>query len=129
MRYLFSIAVLTITSGCGSNLTPLSPLTPAATQVLQGRVYPDGTTRLWVTAPQPGTVTLDLTSVDGSIALGLAFGVLVDGACGAERVAVRAGTIPQITETVNAGTFCVDVSDIGGVPLSGVAFSIDAHFQ
>jgi hypothetical protein len=58
---------------------------------LQGRVYPDGTTRLWVTVPQPGTVSLTLTSVDGSISLGFAFGEFIDSACGTERVAVQAG--------------------------------------
>jgi hypothetical protein len=128
MRYLFSIAVVMIVTGCDAGLTPLSPLTPASTHVLEGRVYPGGTTRLWVTTPQPGTVSLDLMSVDGSIPLGVGFGEFIDGACGETRVAVRPGSDPQITKAVNAGTFCVDVSDVGGVPLSGVGFSIDVHF-
>jgi hypothetical protein len=111
------------------DMTPLSPLTPASTHVLQGRVYPGGTTRLWITTPQPGRVSLALTSVDDSIAVGLALGERVEGVCRGEPVSVRASSTPQITASVNAGTFCVDVSDVGGVPSSGVAFSIDAHFE
>jgi hypothetical protein len=120
-----------IAAGCSYTPTLPSPLSAAGSQVLEGSVYPGGTTRVWVTTVAAGTLMLDLTTVNpGGLTVGLGLGTLEDGACdGLAHVNAVPGNTPQITAPIPQGTYCVDVSDAGGVGLSGVTFSITAHLQ
>jgi hypothetical protein len=125
------VAIAGLFTACAYTPTPPSPFSSATSQVLKGTVYPGGTTTLWLVATRPGTFSLRLANVDpDGLTLGIGFGLLSAGGC-EQRLYVRAQTsgASQLSSQVDAGTYCVDVSDLGSVGLSGAQFSIEVQFQ
>jgi hypothetical protein len=97
----------------------------------QGDRYPSGTTTLWLADIQSGTIEIDLVNTDpGPAVVGLGFGVLSGGSC-TRQVYVEAlpSGSPQIASKIQGGTYCIDVSDLGSVGLSGVTFSIQVSLR
>ena len=118
-------------SGCAYTPTSPSPFSSATSQVLKGTVYPGGITTLWLVAGRSGTFSLNLASVDpGGMTLRIGFGVLRAGHC-EQRLHVDApvSAITQLSSQVDAGTYCVEVSDLGTVGLSGAPFLLHVQFE
>jgi len=85
---------------------------------------------MWVTTTQAGTLSVALTSAQPAVTLGLSLGVLGGGHCEQlQRADAQPGSGPQIATAAEAGTYCVEVSDLGSAPLSGVAYSISVGFH
>jgi hypothetical protein len=76
---------------------------------------------------------MTLTGVEpGPITLGLGFGGPSSQGtrCNLSvRNDIQAGSTPQITAPVDAGTYCVEVFDVGFVTVSGATFSVSVLFQ
>ena len=119
------LVAATLSGACAVTPTEPSPLTAPGTRVLVGTVYPDGATTMWVTT-QAGTLTVTLTDPKPTaIALGLGLGVRNLEHCDLTAQANTQGSsTPQITTPVAAGTYCVEVSDMGVVSSSGAPFSV-----
>ena len=138
-------------AGCGGSATsPSSAATATATatnEVLTGTVGPpvDGVLQsafnTFVVNASGGTITVTLTSAVESlpggtlltnVAMGLGIGTVANGACtlasGAFTTA-QAGASPQLSgNTVSAGTYCVQLSDVTS-QLGPVSYAIDiAHY-
>jgi hypothetical protein len=69
---------------------------------------------------QRGVVRVTLVSVDGQTAPGTTLGVAVGSPSGPSCTATgvvnaQAGSTPQLTGTYNAGVYCVNVTDVGGI--------------
>jgi hypothetical protein len=99
--------------------------------LLQGTVYPGGTTRLWLSTVSAGTLSLALIRLDpGAMRVDLALGERSGNSCEERvRAEVQQGNAPQIVVPVTAGTYCVDVADPGTVGLSGTNFSISVRLE
>jgi hypothetical protein len=106
-------------------------LTAPGTDLLQGTVYPGGTTRLWLTTTNAGTLTVALVSIDpATVPVRLALGDRSGNSCEERaRAEVQQGSLPQLVVPVTAGSYCVDVADLGTVGLSGADFSISVQFE
>jgi len=120
-----------IDGGCSYTPTAPAPFALQTTQVLTGSVYPDGTTTMWLTTRESGTLSITLTSTEpGPVALGLALGILAGGHCEQrEHVNARPDSVPQIAASTETGTYCVEVSDLGSVTQSGVKYSLQVLLQ
>jgi hypothetical protein len=143
------LAALAIGSaGCdrSARLLRPTPTGPLITEVLTGTVAPpvngtfQSTFRPYVVLESGGEVKVTLTSAvltrpDGTqqttIAMGLGAGTMVNGTCVVPVTAfvtTVAGPVPQLQGSLDAGTYCIQVSDVSG--LAGpVAFSVTVtHF-
>ena len=128
---VITVVLLVLSSACSYTPTLPSPFTSPTTQVLDGTVYPTGTTTMWLTTTVAGTLRVTLTSAEpGPVTLGLGLGALSGGRCETQmRVDAQPGPTPQITTAADAGTYCVEVSDLGSVTESGVNYSISVEFE
>jgi hypothetical protein len=85
---------------------------------------------MWLTTTQVGMLVVNLTRAQPVVTLGLSLGVLTGGHCQQlQRVDVQPGSTPQIVAAAEAGMYCVEVSDLGSVPLSGVTYSVSVGFH
>ena len=127
---LLAFAALSIAcSNNNSTTTPTTPTTPVGTvtETLNGIMAPNGTAIRGFLARQQGTVTVQLTRADPSITLGL--GVGIRAAIGtdcmfSQTVNTAAGATPQLSVSVDAGTYCAGTYDLGSVGTNGVAVTI-----
>ena len=125
-------AILLSSLACSYTPTAPTPFTGPEPQILQGTVYPTGSTPFVLTMTRPGTLSVTLTTVDPSSTVGLAVGVRNEErrTCDVTvAVKTRAGSQPQITAPISAGEYCVEVSDAGSVTSSGTTFSISVQLQ
>jgi hypothetical protein len=85
---------------------------------------------MWVTTTQAGTLSVALTSAQPAMALGLGIGTLSGGHCEQlQHADVQPGPVPQVVTAAEAGTYCIDVADLGSAPLSGVEYSVSVGFH
>ena len=127
---LFSLLSL-FSAACSNNDTTTTPSAPTspATETLNGSMAPKGTAIRTFTATQSGTVSVTLASAGppSTIVLGLGVGIraATAGDCNfSQTVNTSAGTAPQLTVSVDAGTYCAGVYDIGNVGPNGITVSI-----
>ena len=79
------LALTLLVIGCSYTPTPPSPLPSSGMQVLQGTVYPDGTTTVWAESPREGTFSLTVSEEKPA---GVPIGVAIGGPVGAAGAAV-----------------------------------------
>jgi hypothetical protein len=127
---VLGLTLLCAACGNSNSTTATAPTTPApgpGTQTLNAVMAQGGVALRTFVASASGTVTVTLTSTSpASTLLGLGIGIpSAAGLCNmTTSVNTRAGSAPQITVTVDAGTFCTGTFDLGTVPSSGVFVSI-----
>jgi hypothetical protein len=130
-------AVLTLALplvSCSYTPTPPSALPSSGSLVLQGTVYPDGTTTVWAESPHEGTLSV---AVSEQKPAGIPIGVAVGGPTGSsghcetrDPVDMEAGSAPQEVPATAEGLYCINVSDTGSVKTrSGVSFSLTVAFH
>jgi hypothetical protein len=112
------------TTACGKNNSPTTPTrTPASPTTSERYVSTmgvGGSAFYSFSVSQYGTVNLTLTAVSGaddsSVAIGLGLGVPSGFGCSATTTATAsAGTTPQVTNTYEAGVYCLRVYDVGNL--------------
>jgi hypothetical protein len=122
------------TSSDSTSSTPTGTPTPANTENFTGTVGVGATSfNPFTISLSNGTLTVTLTAAGPppNIAMGIGVGTFSSGTCtpltGGTTVA-QASTSPQIAGTINAGSYCVFISDIGNAtgPVS-YAFTV-THF-
>ena len=121
------LSVAGVAGGCAFSPTGPNTISPSASGVFAGTVYPEGHTPWPFTLEAPGTVAVTLTSVEpASLVVGLGFGTLSGRGCTPEtEVQAQVGNAaPQLTVRAEAGQRCVEVFDVGGVPASGAEFTV-----
>ena len=126
------VALAALTVGCGDNTTTTPPTTPTApagtvTETLNGIMAPNGQAVRTFNARLAGTVTVQLSDAQPSVALGLGIGV--HGSTGSDcrftqTVNTLPGTTPQFSVSVDAGTYCAGAYDIGTVGQTGVTVTV-----
>jgi len=127
MRPLRAVVVSlgALVAACDLNIAGPNTIAPPAIGVFVGKVYPDGRTRWPFEMTSPGTLTLTLEKVDPPVRVGLAFGDFETPECMVKDESVTsAGASGTIVIAVDAGEKCIEVFDVGAVPLSGVSFSV-----
>jgi hypothetical protein len=101
--------------------------------VWEGRVYPEGTTRMSFSLTASGTLSVTLTDVEPTaVALGVGLGVPTNRGRGCDvtaQVETTAGSRPQMTSAAEAGNHCLVVFDVGQVGLSGAPFTVSLRAQ
>jgi hypothetical protein len=120
-------APMNFTIRIGQNVTSSSPNAAATTSTFATFLSLGGSSTHTFTVSQSGTVSLTLTSVTPSVPIGMAIGI--PGASSSmcsltSSLTATAGSTPQITIPVDAGTYCDEAYDAGAVIGPGVAFSI-----
>ena len=125
------LALAAFGAGCSSdnNTTSPSPSTPGGpgTETLNGVMAPKGTAFRTFTAYQPGTVTVLLAKADPAITVGLGLGIRASIGTDCkftQTVNTAAGTAPQLSVPIDAGTYCAGAYDIGNVGQNGVTVTI-----
>ena len=125
------LAVATLCAACGSNTTTTAttPSTPTGTvtETLNGIMAPKGQAVRTFLARQAGTVTVLLSNAQPSVTLGL--GVGVRGSTGADcrftqTLNTAPGTTPQLSVSVDPGSYCAGTYDIGTVGQPGVTVTV-----
>src|SRR4029077_14100744 len=123
--------IVLLCSACGNNssTTSTAPTTPAAgpgTQSLTAVMAPTGSAVRTFTASAAGTVTVTLNSTSPATVVGLGIGIPGTSAGGCDMtstVNASGGSAPQISASVDAGTFCAGAFDRGTVGSGGVLVS------
>jgi hypothetical protein len=127
-----AVALSAVLPGAGCNLlsdatSPSSTSSSTnATETFAGTLAVQGSSLFTFTVPQTGTVSLTLSTLSATVAVGLGIGT-PNGttACTltSSSSTALAGSTPQIVVTEIPGTYCVSVYDVG--QLTGTAtFSI-----
>lgn len=127
MRRLFAVLLLGVTSvlsascdnGGSSTTTPTSPSATLVTENFTGTVDPGGSASNPFNVTTSGNqvnVILTAAGPPTTIYMGLAVGTWANSTCtqltnGA--VLAQAGATAQLSGTVNAGAYCVQVYDVG----------------
>jgi hypothetical protein len=128
MRRLLAVLLLGVTSvlaascdngGSSDSTTPTSPSATLVTENFTGTVDPGGTSTNAFTVATSGNqlnVILTAAGPPNTIFMGLAVGTWANSTCtqltnGA--VLAQAGATAQLSGTVNAGSYCVQVYDVG----------------
>ena len=131
------LAFAVLGAACGNDTT--TPTPPAArpspeTETLTGSMAQNGTAARTFTAAQSGTVSVTLNSVTltsagppSNIVLGLGLGIRAATGTDckfSQTVNTPAGAAPQLTATVDPGTYCAGAYDIGNVGPNGVTVTV-----
>jgi len=127
---LFCALALTAVA-CGGSTSTTSPTTAtptAGTEAFTGTIAPGGAAIRNFTASASGTASVTLLTTDpNSTLLGLGIGIpgTDSGNCDMTKtLQTRAGSTAQLTASVEAGTYCAGVFDIGTVGTNGVVVSM-----
>jgi hypothetical protein len=129
----FAIVVAVASGGCNllNNGTSPSTSSPStSTETFGGTVGVLGSSRSTFTVAQQGTVTVTLSALSPSVAMGLGIGTPNGAtACAmtSSTTSAVAGSTPQLTVTEPAGTYCVSVYDVGNVTATVTYSIIVAH--
>jgi hypothetical protein len=125
------LAGVLLCAACGSDdstsTTPTPPAEGPGTQTLSAVMAPKGTLVRTFTASATGTVTVTLTSTSPATLVGLGLGIPGNATGGCDMTATvntSGGSTPQISVSVDAGTFCAGAFDLGTVGSSGVLVSM-----
>jgi hypothetical protein len=106
-------------NGSSSDSTTTSPSTPIITENFTGTVDPSGTSVNPFTVATSGNqvnVILTAAGPPTTIYMGIGVGTYANATCTLltnGSVVVQAGATAQLSGTVNAGTYCVEVFDAG----------------
>ncbi len=121
-RWLTAALVAVAAVGCGSDSAQSTPTAPTGpvTEQFASVVVDGGATSRTITMHESGTVTLTLAPTPLNYVVGLGIGTRsVAGTICSLAVSVLTaggGTGPQISIPADAGTYCVQVFDIGNLP-------------
>jgi hypothetical protein len=130
MTLVCVLAGAVLASACSDTTTTAtspSPVSPV-TEVFNGQFAVGGGASRAFTAASAGTVTVTLSSLGppADAVVGLGVGIPSANQVGCyltQSLTASASSTPQITVTVDAGTYCVRVFDIGTLA-SQIAFQI-----
>jgi hypothetical protein len=124
------VAALALSAmACKDAASATSPTaTSPVTETFSGQFVPGGSAARAFTAASSGTVSLTLTQIGPPADVVVGFGVGIPQANGSgcyltQTMQAGASTVPQITATVDAGTYCLRLYDTGAM-VSPVAFSV-----
>src|SRR5207244_663031 len=121
-----------LAAGCRkSSDTPTTPSSTVTTQTFAGTVAVGGANSHTFTVAQPGEVDVTLTSASppADVVMGLGVGTPSDSSCAVLAGAstnTKAGSSAQLTGRVTAGSFCVQISDVGN-QTAPVSYSISVQ--
>jgi hypothetical protein len=110
----------------GQNFTITSPPMAPATETFSSFLSIGGTSTHSFTVTQAGTISVTLTSVTPLSMVGLGIGISGTATpCAlSSSLNATAGSTPQLTIAVDAGTYCAQVYDPGTLTNPGVSFSM-----
>jgi hypothetical protein len=118
-RYGLVLVVLALcSSGCdviknlfSSSTTPSGSTSSSFT----GSLTVGGTNMFTFTTTQSGTANITLTSLATATPVGLGLGTVSGATCTltTSNTATTAGAVPQVSATLDAGTYCAEVFDPG----------------
>ena len=117
------------TAACDDATTATSPTTTSpVTETFSGQFLPGGSAARSFTAASSGTVAITLTQIGppADVVVGLGIGIPQSNGAGcylAQAIQTGAAASPQITATVDAGSYCLRLYDTGRMT-SQVAFSV-----
>jgi hypothetical protein len=126
-------------AACSNNTIPTAsaPTTPTtvagpATETLSGSMARNGTAIRTFTASKSGTVSVTLASAGPPSTIVLGLGIGIKGATGtdcnfSQTVNTSAGSAPQLNVSVDAGTYCAGVYDIGNIGPNGITVSVTVN--
>jgi hypothetical protein len=123
MRTLRSAILLLVAGGAaacsdGTTTAPSTTTSSPVSAVFASHLAPGGSTSRAFAVAAAGTVTVTLTAFGlGTDAVGLGVGIPATGApCSlTQSVTTAAGTAPQIVVGADAGSYCVQLFDIGSI--------------
>ena len=128
-RALFLAVLVLAAAGCDDATTATSPtVTSPVTETFNGQFIPGGTAARAFTAASSGTVSITLTQVGppADAVVGLGVGIPQPSGTGClltQVVQTGASSSPQLTVSVDAGTYCVRLHDTGTLA-APVSFSV-----
>jgi hypothetical protein len=117
----FALVIAAASGGCNLLNDSSSPSTPSpatSTETFGGTVGVQGSSRSTFNVAQQGTVTVTLSSLSPSVAMGLGIGTpngTTACAMTSSTTSALAGSTPQLTVTEPPGSYCVSVYDVGNV--------------
>lgn len=127
-------AALWLSVSCSNDTTPTTAPTPIttagpATETLTGTMAQNGTATRTFTASTSGTVNVTFASTVPASAIVLGLGIGIHGTAGADcnfsqTVNTPPGSTPQLNVSVDAGTYCAGVYDIGNIGSKGITVSV-----
>jgi len=108
--------------------TATSPTTSPVTETFAGQFAPGGGASRSFTAASAGTATIALTQIGppADVIVGLGIGIPRADNAGCyltQSMETAAASSPQLTVTVEAGTYCARIYDTGGLT-TPVAFTV-----
>jgi hypothetical protein len=108
------------------NFTPPSSTAAPVTETFASFLASGGSSTHRFPISQGGTISITLTSVTPSSIVGLGIGIPGSTSSNCEfssSLNTTSGSTPQLTVTADAGTYCVQLYDPGGLNSPGVSFS------
>jgi hypothetical protein len=125
-RYAILLAVCAVcASGCDAikNLFGGSSTSPSGTSSpnsFTGTLTVGGTSMFTFTTTSNGAASVTLTSLGTATPIGVGIGTFSGTTCTltTSSAATSAGATPQVTATLDAGTYCVEVFDPGTLTVS-----------
>jgi hypothetical protein len=105
-------------AACAETVPAAPSVAPATvTETFTASLGVSGSNTHPVTVQQPGKFVVTLVSIDPAVAVGVAVGSLSNGTCLAfsTNASVQPGGTVAISGTALAGSFCVEVYDVGNV--------------
>ncbi|HEY2905437.1 MAG TPA: hypothetical protein VGJ29_06015 [Vicinamibacterales bacterium] len=120
MRFVIALccAAALAAAACGESAPAAPSVAPATiTETFTGTVAVSGSSLQSITVNQVSKLTVTLTSVDPSAALGIGIGSLSNGTCVVltTNSPVVAGGSTVLSGTALAGTLCVTIYDVGNL--------------
>lgn len=124
-RFALALGFAVAAAACGSSTPVTAPAT--TTETFTGTVQVGGADSHTFTVASFGQVDITLTAAGppATIMMGLAVGTPSGGTCTLTTtpVSTSAGTTPQFSGTANAGSYCVQVFDIGN-QLAAITYTV-----
>ncbi len=117
-RTLCTLVILGTCVGCSDTPTsPTSAVADVSASPFSSQLAPKGTATRAFTVSTPGAVNITLSSTNpAGIVVGLGVGIPRSNGAGcslSRSVETVAGPSPQITVTVDTGTYCAQIYDLG----------------
>jgi len=128
-RALLLTVLALAAAGCDDATTATSPtVTSPVTETFSGQFVPGGTAARAFTAASSGAVSITLTQIGPPADAVVGLGVGIPQSTGAgclltQTIHTGASSSPQITVSVDAGSYCVRLYDTGTLA-AAVAFTV-----
>ena len=129
LRALLIALLALAAASCDDASTATSPtVTSPVTETFNGQFVPGGTAARAFSAASPGTVSITLTQIGppADAVVGLGVGIPQSSGTGClltEAIQTGASPFPQLTVSVDAGTYCVRLHDTGTLT-AAVGFTV-----